>query len=304
MLSASSVRRRSVKFTDRPPQVVRYSYHAGADASTSLFAANSAVGAIMPLTRNRPRLGAREPTYANYNPGPAEPLYDTVPATSSPVVNNITISTPTARRYPVTGAGVSRVAIGEPNNVGYVSVHQRRPEANTYYQHPVTAVPPHNHRQGIVFEELPEETTDETADEFEEINLHIFDCSSQFTEAINKVIQAKQFLVDNESKIPLHDYDKLLKKVDKVIAEGRNRLAAVVPDALDSDVSMSKSSRLNSSSTQTATTTASPSPTSMANTSSNGGEPVLDASFIQRHGPQLMHLLQSVCNEQNMAKRN
>ena len=82
--SSLSVRRRNVTFTNRPPQIVRYSYHAGPDASTSLtFGTSSAVGRYPPMSS--------ESVYQNTNDtsssvSSSPPIYDNVPAGNNPPV--------------------------------------------------------------------------------------------------------------------------------------------------------------------------------------------------------------------------
>lgn len=78
--SSISYRRRNVTFTNRPPQIVRYSYHAGPDASTSLqFGTSAAIGKYSPMI-------SHEPTYQNTNDtsssvSSSPPIYDNVPKT-------------------------------------------------------------------------------------------------------------------------------------------------------------------------------------------------------------------------------
>uniref|UniRef100_A0A914XWS1 Uncharacterized protein n=1 Tax=Panagrolaimus superbus TaxID=310955 RepID=A0A914XWS1_9BILA len=135
-------------------------------------------------------------------------------------------------------------------------------------------------------------------DEDEEMAMHLYECIEQFNTACDKILGARQ-LIDTDTSLTTNDREKLLKLVNKSILQGRGRL-----DNFDQSTTTTISSSSNRTTTLsggTGSTASMGGPSHLASPSPTPSEPRLsiDANFINRYGPQIMHLLQ-----ENMSKQN
>jgi hypothetical protein len=127
--------------------------------------------------------------------------------------------------------------------------------------------------------------------------MHLYECIEQFNTACDKILGARQ-LIDTDTSLTSNDREKLLKLVNKSILQGKGRL-----DTFDQGATISTSSnRTTTLSGGTGSNASMGAPSHLASPSPTPSEPnkiSIDANFINRYGPQIMHLLQ-----ENMSKQN
>jgi hypothetical protein len=297
--SSITFRRRNVTFTNRPPQVVRYSYHGGADASTSLSSTISKYPPILPHSN--------EPTYQNMNNNnnndtsssisSSPPIYDNVPSAAmisvntcnSPINNNDNGPKPFAPIPPRKPAYLEgrRISTGHrwANNDGIekIDVIQK-----------ATGVTHVNIGDKSYYNNVNNVVDD---DEDEEMAMHLYECIEQFNTACDKILGARQ-LIDTDTSLTQSDREKLLRLVNKSITQGRGRLENFEQQVTPSAPSSNRTTTLSGG---TGSNASMGGPSHLASPSPTPSEPRIniDASFINRYGPQIMHLLQ-----ENMSKQN
>uniref|UniRef100_A0AC34F5M6 Uncharacterized protein n=1 Tax=Panagrolaimus sp. ES5 TaxID=591445 RepID=A0AC34F5M6_9BILA len=296
--SSITFRRRNVTFTNRPPQIVRYSYHGGADAS--LGSSTTGISKYPPLLSST----TNEPTYQNMNlndtssssisssSSPPPPIYDNVPAIRSinspnnAIINNNNILPKTFAPVPPRKSSYSdgrRMSTGHrwANNDGIERIDVIQKNSGVTHVN----IGDKSYYNNVIDD-----------DEDEEMAMHLYECIEQFNTACDKILGARQ-LIDTDTSLTTNDREKLLKLVNKSISQGRGRL-----ENFDQATTISSSSnRTTTLSGGTGSNASMGAPSHLASPSPTPSEPRLniDANFINRYGPQIMHLLQ-----ENMSKQN